>query len=479
MALAALAIPAPSAGQARELWASEDGRSTLELRAFYKLFAAGVRLQPGLHEGTEALAGLFERVRLEQPGVQVPDVIALPGHGASAAQTARGWGRLLIKNRVELSAGWQVDATLASDRGLLGTAGFGGSIPVAGTRVASRRLTDFDPVLAERGEFLVQHNLDLLAVKFILPKGELVVGRQVLSWGTGRFWNPTDLLSPFAPTDVDREVRHGVDAVRFSMALGKTALLDLLWLPQKEGWAQGGVARAQANLKGFDLSFSAAKYLSDVVLGTDAAGDLGPLGVHAEVAYTLPLENLGGPGPVKVGERFVRGVAGVEWRPAEKWVLGGEYYFNGFGATEVADYALKLQQRPRRPRRGVRCGPPLPGSHRGVAGERPAVAAGARRRQPRRSERPAGAGAGALGAAARDRPGRGLHPAGSLSRPRTAAPPDDGRRAGPERRVHAGHFDAGLAQRVRHLAGRPVRAAGRVLLTPDSPEVCTMQQCRT
>ncbi len=343
VALAALAIPAPSAGQAREVWASEDGRSTLELRAFYKLFAAGVRLQPGLHEGTEALAGLFERVRLEQPGVQVPDVIALPGHGASAAQTARGWGRLLIKNRVELSAGWQVDATLASDRGLLGTAGFGGSIPVAGTQVASRRLTDFDRVLAERGEFLVQQNLDLLAVKFILPKGELVVGRQVLSWGTGRFWNPTDLLSPFAPTDVDREVRHGVDAVRFSMALGKTALLDLLYLPQKEGWAQGGVARAQANLKGFDLSFSAAKYLSDVVLGTDAAGDLGPLGVHAEVAYTLPLENLGGPGPVKVGERFVRGVAGVEWRPAEKWVLGGEYYFNGFGATEVADYALKLQ----------------------------------------------------------------------------------------------------------------------------------------
>lgn len=342
-ALVAQVPAAPCAAQAREVWVSEDGRSTLELRAFYKLFGAGIRLQPGLHDGSEALADLLQRVRAERPGVEVPDALALPAHGASAAQTVRGWGRLLIKNRVELSAGWQVDGTLATNRALVGTSGLGGSVPVTGTQVSSRRLTDFDRVIADRGEFLLQQNLDLLAVKFILPKGELVVGRQVLSWGTGRFWNPTDLLSPFAPTDVDREVRHGVDAVRFSMPLGNTALLDLLYLPQKEGWAQGGVARAQANVGSFDISLSAAKYVSDVVLGTDAAGDVGPLGVHAEIAYTLALENLGTPGPVEVGERFVRGVAGVEWRPAGKWVLGGEYYFNGFGAAEVPGYVLKLQ----------------------------------------------------------------------------------------------------------------------------------------
>jgi hypothetical protein len=343
VATALVAAPGPAAGQAREVWASEDGRSTLELRAFYKLFGAGVRLQPGLRDATQALADLLRRARIEQPDAPLPDVVTLPGIGGSTAQTVRGWGRLLIENRVELSAGWQVDATLASDAALIGTGSFGRAVSVAGSEAASRRLGDFDRVLVDRGDFLLQHNLDLLAVKFILPKGELVVGRQVLSWGSGRFWNPTDLLSPFAPTDVDREVRHGVDAVRFSMPLGKTALLDLLYLPQQEGWAQGGVARAQVNVRGFDLSASAAKYVSDVVIGTDLAGDVGPLGVHAEVACTLALENLGTSAPVEVGERFVRGVAGVEWRPADKWVVGGEYYFNGAGAREVADYALELR----------------------------------------------------------------------------------------------------------------------------------------
>lgn len=341
-ALVVAAVAAP-AGQGREVWSSADGQSSLELRAFYKLFGAAVRLQPGLHDGTEALADLVERARAEQPGAPVPDLAPLPGHGGSTAQTLRGWGRLLVKNRVELSAGWQADATIATDRALAGTAGFGGAVPITGSQGASRRLADFDRVLVDRGEFLLQQNLDLLAVKVVLPKGELVVGRQVLSWGTGRFWNPTDLLSPFAPTDVDREVRHGVDAIRFSMPLGKAALLDVLYLPQKNAWAQGGVVRAQANVRRFDLSLSAAKYVSDIVLGTDVAGDVGPLGVHAEVAYTLALENLGTTVPVEVGERFVRGVAGVEWRPAEKWVVGAEYYFNGFGARAAGDYAPKLR----------------------------------------------------------------------------------------------------------------------------------------
>jgi hypothetical protein len=198
-------------------------------------------------------------------------------------------------------------------------------------------------VLVDDGTFLLQQNLDLLSIKVPLPKGEIVVGRQVLSWGTGRFWNPTDLLSPFAPTDVDREVRHGVDAVRYTLPLGKTSFADFLYLPQKERWAQGGVARVQANTKGFDVSASVAKYVSDVVFGADTAGDIGPISVHAELAYTLGLANLGGPGSVQVGDQFLRAVAGCDWRPAKDWMIAAEYYFNGFGATDPAGYAGKMR----------------------------------------------------------------------------------------------------------------------------------------
>jgi hypothetical protein len=341
---ASLLAPALAEAQAREVWKSRDGGSSFDVGAFYKVLGTAVRNQSGLVEGTEALQRLFDQVRVAWPALEVADTGTIPDSGASLANTARVWGRLLWKNRVELSAGWQVDATVASDAALKGGAWLGSPVSIADRQAAgNRRLVDFDHALADRGTCLLQHNLDLLAVKVVLPLGEIVVGRQVLSWGTGRFWNPTDLLSPFAPTDVDREVRHGVDAVRFSLPLSKTSLVDLLYLPQKHGWAQGGVARVQANARGFDVSVSAAKYVSDVVFGADTAGDIGPLGVHGELAYTLGLANLGGPGRVEIDERFVRGVAGLDWRPAERWTLGAEYYFNGFGAADPAGYVGKLR----------------------------------------------------------------------------------------------------------------------------------------
>ena len=36
-------------------------------------------------------------------------------------------------------------------------------------------------------------------------------------------------------------------------------------------------------------------------------------------------------------------MAGVDWRPAERWTLGAEYYFNGFGAADPAGYAGVLR----------------------------------------------------------------------------------------------------------------------------------------
>jgi len=187
----------------------------------------------------------------------------------------------------------------------------------------------------------VMQNLDLLAVKFTLPAGQIVVGRQVLSWGTGHYWNPTDLLSPFAPTEIDREVRHGIDAVRFSLPLSATSLVDVLWLPRLTGWEQGAVARAQANLRGFDFSVSAAKYIADLVLGADFAGDLGPVAIHGEAAYTWGLAGLGGRS-VTLGDQFLRAVAGADWKPVSHLMLTGEFYFNGFGAATAAGYLAKL-----------------------------------------------------------------------------------------------------------------------------------------
>jgi hypothetical protein len=342
----ALAAISPTSAPARDLWTGDDGKSVLELRGFYKPFGAIMLVPDGLVQGTEALQSLMDLARASLPPAQaalIPASIAIPREVGMSTHTLRLWGKLVLGERFELDAGWQAAVTTASEALVSGGSTLGGAIPYGGaTDLSGRRLVDFDPVLAQTSGFLLQHDLDLLSARVALPMGQIVAGRQILSWGTGHFWNPTDLLSPFAPTDVDKEVRHGVDALRFSAPLGKTSLVDLMWLPQKHGADQGGVARVQANLMGFDFSASAAKYVSDVVFGADTAGDLGALAVHAEATYTLGLTGLDAEGPVKVHERFFRAVAGVEWKPASDLYLDGEYYFNGFGTSDPAQYVAKL-----------------------------------------------------------------------------------------------------------------------------------------
>jgi hypothetical protein len=101
------------------------------------------------------------------------------------------------------------------------------------------------------------------------------------------------------------------------------------------------VARFQTNLAGWDVSVSAGKYVKDLVFGADVVGDVGPVGVHAEGAYTLELLGLG-TGSVSVGEHFFRGVVGAMARPHEKVMVVAEYAFNGFGTNDPAKLAAVL-----------------------------------------------------------------------------------------------------------------------------------------
>jgi hypothetical protein len=341
-----LVLAAPAAGAAAELWTSANGDSAYELSGFYKTFGTYLHMQSSLVQGVNALEALEAKAAAALPGLpsSLTGQPTLPDDALESTHIFRVWTRLAIANRFQFEAAYEFAASAAPAAFLGGISALGSATPGVQTAIApGRRLVDINATIYEKNNLLLQQNLDRLAVRFALPRGEIVAGRQVLSWGTGHFWNPTDLLSPFAPTDVDKEVRHGADALRYSTPVGSTALIDVLWLPQQRGPDQGGVVRAQANAGGFDFSASAAKYVDDVVFGADTIGDAGPINVHAEAAYTLGLSGLSQNRAVGIGDRFLRAVAGLEAHPESSITLDAEYYFNGYGATSVANYFAKLR----------------------------------------------------------------------------------------------------------------------------------------
>ncbi len=256
--------------------------------------------------------------------------------GAMDAQILRAQSRFLFEDRFELDLAWQLQFLMATDPAFVGGTSLSGTIGGTGAG-PQRRLLPLEGQLAATATSVLSHNLDRLAMKFALPFGDLTLGRQVLSWGTGRFFNPTDVLSPFPPTVIDREVRRGFDAVRLAIAINETTQLDVLWLPQAVAEEHGGVVRFQTNLRGWDASLSAGKYVRDFVFGFDLVGDLGPVNVHAEGAYTIEWLKTG-----DIGARFFRGVAGADYRPHEKVMLTLEYSFNGYGTTDPSKYVQVL-----------------------------------------------------------------------------------------------------------------------------------------
>ncbi|MFT3706619.1 MAG: hypothetical protein QM817_03025 [Archangium sp.] len=321
--LLTLVLLLSSAAFAREVETDDNG-AKLEVSGFYKSLLSGVLLNPDTVAAVNAVSP-----------TKIPD------GGFLAAQLFRANAKIQFAHDVDLIVAWQLALSLATDPAFAGGATLSGTVGGTGSG-ARRRLADLPTPLGQGNVWRLDQNLDRFALKIGLPFGDLTIGRQVLSWGTGRVWNPTDVLSPFPPTVIDREVRRGFDAVRLAVPLGDTGQLDLLALPQQELSDTGGVARVQLNVLGWDGSLSAGKYVDDLVFGFDLVGDIGPIGVHAEGAYTLQLTNLKGGAPVGIGDHFFRGVIGAEWKPHEKIVLMAEYSFNGYGTTDPRKYVAIL-----------------------------------------------------------------------------------------------------------------------------------------
>ncbi len=308
------------AAHAREV--ARDEKAVLEASGFYKNFLSGFLLQPGLVKSSRSL------------GLELPDAGAVDAHLTRFAATFR------FADTFELNAAWQLSLLLASDSNFTNGSSLTGTVGGTGAG-PQRRLIPLEGTLTQGATTRVDHNLDRLAIKLALPFGDLTIGRQVLSWGTGRFFNPTDVLSPFPPTAVDREVRRGFDAVRMAIALGETTQLDVLYLPQQKAEDNGGVVRFQTNLLDWDGSVSLGKYVKDMVAGFDLVGDIGVVAVHAEGAYTLELQGFG-TDSISVGEHFFRGVLGADFKLHERVILATEYSFNGFGSQDPSRYASIL-----------------------------------------------------------------------------------------------------------------------------------------
>jgi hypothetical protein len=218
------------------------------------------------------------------------------------------------------------------------------AIPGAGFVVPESeryRLLPLSSTWLEEGQVTARLWCDRAWVKYRLPGFDLTLGRQAVTFGKARFWNPLDVFLPFDPRQIDREYKLGVDALRVDVPLGEASGLTLVSTPGRvdggypysRSWYGSAVlGRGYTNVGGWDLTAQGGKVYGGYQVGGGFTGTLGPVEVRGEAAEFLAIHDPRE--PTLIGDHLL-GVIGVGRLFDSSLNLQGEYLFNGAGSDQL------------------------------------------------------------------------------------------------------------------------------------------------
>ena len=189
----------------------------------------------------------------------------------------------------------------------------------------------------EEDHWLLLHNLDRLNLRYSTEHGDLTVGRQVVSFGSARFINPTDIFVPFALQTLNQEYRVGIDAIRYQAVLGDFAQLDVGAVigENAEKANSGAFLRGRDNWRGKDVQGVLIALDEAWLVGGGVETALGDFGVWLETAFV----------DAELAH-YWRHSIGSDYALDARWVVMLEYHYNGAGARQPEDYAGLLRLQP-------------------------------------------------------------------------------------------------------------------------------------
>lgn len=185
-------------------------------------------------------------------------------------------------------------------------------------------LLNLDSRISARKQLNWRHRLYRLFLEYDSYPLRISAGRQQVSWGTGYFWNPTDLFNPVTFALVEQQERHGVDAVNLELALGSLSQLQLVWAPGKYPHEGRGAARIKTNAADYDFSVMGGWFFRDKVAGADFSGQIGGAGFRGEWLHNF----------AKAVEDYDQLVLGLDYRFIGSFIMTGEYLFNSGALSE-------------------------------------------------------------------------------------------------------------------------------------------------
>ena len=181
-------------------------------------------------------------------------------------------------------------------------------------------------------------NLDRFRFTWHGDRLDMILGRQPVSWGSGKIVNPTDVLAPYAFTELDTEYRIGVDAVRFRYALGAMSELDagVVLGPDGDKDESAFFVRGKTYVGNTDVSVLVMRFREHRMVGVDVTRAFGGTGAWLEAALVAPSRSRNG----LQQDDYVRLTAGLDRQLTPRLYAYLEYHLNTAGSSDPDGYAL-------------------------------------------------------------------------------------------------------------------------------------------
>lgn len=187
--------------------------------------------------------------------------------------------------------------------------------------------------------------LDRALIKAYFRHFDLFIGRQMIAWGTGYAFNPTDVWNSKNPLDPDAP-KTGVNALRMEIPMGDLSRISLVVSPGRDLKNSSGGIRYKTNIARFDLSLSGIRLMNAdrkllglpprIIIGADLAGQIGDAGVWAEAALKNPHYN--GIKYTNFDSCYLQADVGLDYTFTNGVYVMAEYCYNQPGQKKSSDY---------------------------------------------------------------------------------------------------------------------------------------------
>ena len=206
--------------------------------------------------------------------------------------------------------------------------------------IDKRRLFDLTKTIKDTDEYVLWNRLDRLFFSIKPSWGDILIGRQAITWGNGFMFNPMDLFNPFAPSDTIRDYKMGDDLISLSFNTDFSGECSLLYVPrrdvitEKPDFESSSIAgKFHFFAKDIELDLMGALHYNEMVLGLGGTGYFKDAAWRTDLVWST-LQN----GQNKSG--YFEFVVNIDysWVWQKKNYYGFiEFYHNGLGKNNYSN----------------------------------------------------------------------------------------------------------------------------------------------